>query len=173
MNLTQEELKNMSEDVKRLNPEICTETGLIAKSERLQGKKVVSNSQAKESPQKRQTTIKMPYIGNCLSVNHYKIKGRYTKPEVAEWMNDLVLLINNCRITDWQPPLRVTVSATYRDERSACDTHNLLKIIADCVQMATGLNDKYYETATTGPAFDKNQDPFLLIKIKELEEEEL
>ncbi len=146
----------------------CTERPPIAKSDRVLGKGIDQDRSGGKPCQKRHVAIKMPYIGNCLSVNHYKFKGRYTKPEVAEWMNDLVLLIKNCRIVDWQPPLRVTVSATYRDERSACDTHNLLKIIADCVQMATGLNDKYYETATTGPAFDKNQDPHLLIKIAEL-----
>ena len=168
MHLTQKELKNMSEDVKRLNPEICTETGLIAKSERLQSKKVVSNSQAKESPQKRQTTIKMPYIKN-LSVNHYKFSGgKYTRPEVAEWKNDLVLEIKRCGIQDWQSPLKLTISGYFKDLRSTPDVHNLIKIIADCVQAATGLNDRYYDVETKAPVCVKGQDPHLIITVSEL-----
>jgi Holliday junction resolvase RusA-like endonuclease len=112
----------------------------------------------------------MPYIGNCLSVNHYKFNGgKYTRPEVKEWMNDLCTLIANCKITDWKQPLKVTISCTFKNERSMCDSHNLIKIIADCVQEATGLNDKFYATETTKPVIDKTKDPFILIKIEELE----
>lgn len=131
---------------------------------RVKSKKVVADT---VNPYKRHTVIKMPYIKN-LSVNHYKFNGgKFTKPEVKEWMNDLVVLIKNCHVTDWKLPLKVTISGTFKDGRIP-DTHNILKIICDSVEDATGLNDKFYSTETTQPVIDKKQEPNLVIRIEEI-----
>jgi hypothetical protein len=170
MNLTQEELKNMSEDVKRLNPEICTETGLIAKFERLQSKKVVSNSQAKESPQKRQTTIKIGYPGSVITENHYlgrNGKATYVKPEAREFQKDLIAGLEACGVRKYHAPIKVTMTGVFKNENRRPDMQNM-KCVYDAIETFTGLNDKDFYTETIPGTIDKNQDPHLLIKIAEL-----
>ena len=161
----QDLLKDASQDFKALNAEALglTLNAPQAKSDRVNGKASIE----RYNPYKRHTVIKMPYISN-LSVNHYKFNGgKFTKPEVKEWMKDLVAEIQCCHVTDWKSPLKVTITVTFKDNR-ICDCHNLLKIICDSVEAATGLNDKYYSTETCQPIVDKKQSPNVIILISEI-----
>jgi Holliday junction resolvase RusA-like endonuclease len=178
MNLSSQELESLLTDNPDLKIELPTATVRKSterrqndKSDRVLVKADKLDGQAKESCQKRQIRIKQAYIKN-LSVNHYKIKGRYTLPEVKAWKNDLVQEIMLCGVKDWQPPLRIEIEGFFKDLRSTPDIHNLTKIIADCVQKATGLNDRYYETETKVPQYVKGQEPYLIITIEEIEEED-
>jgi len=109
--------------------------------------------------------IKMPYIGACLSVNHYKY-GHYTRPEVKRWMNDLGWAVIQYNI-DWAKtklPLHVTCSGTFKDNRYP-DLSNLSKVIMDGIKKVTHIDDKYYRwhdgTVTIGGY------PELIIEIRE------
>ncbi len=161
---------NMSPETLRLNTEnpspnvtgMATD-GIMAcggTSERVRNKKSVV------AANKRIATIKMLYIGNVLSVNHYKHQGKYTKLEAKEWSNDLVHEIKSCKIDDWHQPLMVKIAGFYKNARETPDTHNLIKIICDAIQEATGLNDKYYKTETEAPKISK--EPHILVTISEV-----
>jgi len=112
---------------------------------------------------KRHALIKMAYIKD-LSVNHYKYRY-YTKPEVQEWKRDLIKEVLICGVKNWTPPLRVTINAFFKDNRKR-DVQNFGKLIFDCVEAATGINDRYYHTVTA-PA-GKASENYILIKIEEV-----
>ena len=90
----------------------------------------------------RSVTIEMPYIGACLSVNHYKFKGRYTKREVKDWMDALGWLIKPHHVEEWDLPLNVICSGRFKDDRRP-DLSNLSKVILDAIEETTGINDKH------------------------------
>lgn len=96
--------------------------------------------------------IKMPYIPG-LSVNHYKFAGgKYTKPEVKDWMMELQASV--CSLNQLRGPfsnIKVSLSGTFKDKRSSPDLHNLLKIVLDSVEKATGINDRDIRTETDIP----------------------
>lgn len=119
---------------------------------------------------KRHTIIKMPYPGSVITENHYlgrNGKNSYVKPEVREWKNDLIALVNNCGIKDWKLPLKIRVEGTFKNLRECPDLHNL-KCLYDGIQEATGLNDKNYYTETIPGVIDKSKSPFILITISEI-----
>jgi Holliday junction resolvase RusA-like endonuclease len=154
-------LKNMSPETKDLNADVLgiartSPQALPLKSERVKG----------VTYGKLPIAVKIPYLGAVLSVNHYKIKGRFTRPEVKRWMNDLAWSIQEYRV-DWSKvklPLDVTCSGTFKDNRYP-DLSNLAKVTLDSIQSATGINDKYFRwhdgTVTVGGY------PELIIKIEE------
>lgn len=126
-----------------------------------------------DKPIKRATlpiTIRVPYIGSVLSVNHYKYNGgRYTRPEVKRWMELLAWKLGEYRV-EWNTirlPLYLNIGGVFKDKRSTPDIHNIIKIIADCIEDVTGLNDKGYSITTDAPVVDKNKEPELIITIDE------
>lgn len=98
--------------------------------------------------------IKMLYIPG-LSVNHYKFSGgKYTKPEVKEWVKNLnseVLLQVYLYPDIAFKPLVIAVSGEFKDKRSMPDLHNILKIICDSIAPALGVNDRDIKTETDIP----------------------
>lgn len=95
----------------------------------------------KEEPQ-YEIVIEMPYIGACLSVNHYKYRGRYTKRETKDWMEELGWKIKPYHLELWQLPLIVKCGGIFRDKRSQPDLSNLSKVILDAIEDTTGINDR-------------------------------
>ena len=88
----------------------------------------------------------MPYIGNCLSVNHYHIgKTYHIKPETKQWMGVLTYLVRHeferGKLTP-RLPVRIIIKCFFKDRRNACDPANLHKVIGDAVAAALKLNDK-------------------------------
>ncbi len=113
----------------------------------------------------------MPYIGNCLSVNHYlgrrKGGGYYVKPETKVWKEEFQWLLKHCHIKDYKLPIEVTCSGYFKNERSAPDVHNLLKVIADSIQEVTGIDDKnYLMYAGERKIIGNKESPYLLISIR-------
>ena len=92
----------------------------------------------------------MPYIGKELSVNYYKVTGRggrptnKTRPEVELWMDKLGTFIKEREdyLVFRGRPLIVELTGYFQDGRHP-DLHNLHKVIADALQSALGINDKY------------------------------
>ncbi len=123
----------------------------------------------------RKETVKIGYPGSCISVNHYLGRrssgGSYVKPETLAWITEFQWLLKHCHLEDFTLPLTVTCSGYFKDERSAPDVHNLLKVIADSIQGLTGINDKnYHMYAGARYIIGEREPPYLLISIKEAQE---
>jgi len=114
--------------------------------------------------------IEMPYNKN-LSSNSYKIVGRggrrtnCTKPDVKLWME---LLADKIREEEdfylfYGLPVKVKVDGYFLDNRRP-DIHNLHKVIADAVEPALGINDKYIQ-CVDGEAFPDCERQRLVIEI--------
>jgi Holliday junction resolvase RusA-like endonuclease len=97
-------------------------------------------------PKPRETTVRMPYPGRVISVNHYRGRTRdgrdYVKADAASWMEMLGWCIKTSHLEDWKPPLEVTCSGEFKDGRSTPDLSNLSKCVLDAIQETTGVNDR-------------------------------
>jgi len=111
-------------------------------------------------------SIKMPYIGKVLSVNHYKYRGKYTRPEVKSWMEELGWKIKSAHIEGWELPISVTCSGLFRDKRSTPDLSNLGKVILDAIEEVTGINDRHMRWHDGMIWLKKDEEPELLITIE-------
>lgn len=119
----------------------------------------------------KEVLVSMPYIGAVLSVNHFKIRGRFTRRETKDWM---MVLSERIRMQSykqykrqkWQTPLEVIVSARFENKRSSPDLHNLAKVILDSVEAATGVNDKEIRYRDGNVIYGK--DPELYITVREI-----
>jgi len=117
-------------------------------------------------------TIEMPYIGSCITVNHYLGKrkshyGFYVKGETQAWKDELGWKIKSAHIEDWRLPLKVRCSGQFRDKRSQPDLSNLSKVILDAIEETTGVNDSNFRWRDGDITIDKTADPILLITIEE------
>ena len=90
----------------------------------------------------RSIAVEIKYIGSCLSVNHYKYRGRFTKEETKDWMDALGWLIKPARIEEWKLPLTVRCDGAFKDLRSTPDLSNLSKVILDAIEKVTRVNDR-------------------------------
>ena len=115
-------------------------------------------------PKLTEIKVALPYIGDCLSVNHYKYRGRYTKRETREWMEQLGWLIKAQHIEDWKLPLHITCDGVFRDKRSQPDLSNLSKVILDAIEEVTNINDREMRWHDGEVNYGE---PMLMITIKE------
>jgi len=121
--------------------------------------------------------VEMPYIGSVITVNHMywhqQHRGSFfLRPAAKDWRNALSLLIQNTAFRErWEalPPLKVIVSGQFKDRRSTPDLHNL-KLIADAVETATGLNDRHYTMVFLEPVVVKGCSPTIYITIEDAAE---
>jgi len=94
----------------------------------------------------REITVRMPYPGSVISVNHYlgrnKAGGTYVKADASSWKQMLGWSIKQHHIEEWKLPLSVTCDGYFRDENSAPDLSNLSKCTLDAIEETTGINDK-------------------------------
>ena len=161
LNIACQDFKNRTAEALGLAPNAPQ-----AKSDRVKGKDGIE----RYNPYKRHATIKMPYIGSVITENHcYGRNGKhsYMKAEAVEWQNDLIALVQNCGVKDWQLPLKVRVEAVFKNQRESCDVHNF-KCLFDGIQKATGLNDRNYHVETVPGVIDKKVEPHILITISEI-----
>ena len=105
--------------------------------------------------------IVMPYIGQCLSVNQYRVRigSRLTtriRPEVRAWMEDLASRIRGLEGDGFV----VEVFGKFCDGRVP-DMDNLAKAIMDSIKVGTGVDDRYmrfvsrgYSTGWTRPVLE-------------------
>lgn len=176
-NYTKEQLAEILDNNSDLGidkPTIAALNAVDAKSDRVKVStrliRPLAQKEATGGQNKRHTIIKMQYPGCVITENHYLGRNghhSYMKPEAQEWKNDLIWEIKRCGIQDWQSPLKVTISGTFKNLRETADLQNM-KIIFDSVQEATGLNDKFFRTETTGPEINPKESPFILIRIEEV-----
>ena len=120
----------------------------------------------------REVLLQINYPGDCISVNHYLGKrkggGYYVKPETKAWKEEFQWLLKKCHLEEFRLPLEITCSGWFKNERSAPDVHNLLKVIADSIQELTGINDKNYLMYAGERNIIGNKElPYLLITIRE------
>lgn len=116
--------------------------------------------------------IKMVYPNSHVTENHYlgrKGNRSFMLPDAKAWANDLIEEIKCCGVSEWIPPLKVSITGVFKNKRSRPDVHNF-KLVYDCIEKVTGLNDKEYETATKPGVIDSTQTPYILITIEEIVE---
>ena len=175
MNYTKEQLSEMlnkNTDLGIDNANALQATARPQQANKVQGSKIVppEKADAPVDERKRHAVIKLGYPGCVITENHaYGRNGNhsYMKAEAREWQNDLIVLVKNCGIKDWQLPLKVRVEGTFKNLRECPDLHNF-KCLYDGIQVATGLNDKNFHTETIPGVIDKTVEPFILITIEEL-----
>jgi len=118
--------------------------------------------------------IQVPYVKD-LSVNHYlgrrKGSGYYVKPSVVRWKEEFGWLLKKLELDTWELPLSITCNATFKDGRSACDLSNLSKVICDTIQSVSGIDDKNFRWHDGKRDIIRGCDPYLLIVVKELNDE--
>ncbi len=114
----------------------------------------------------RKLMIDMEYIGGVLSVNHYKYQGRFTKPSVRQWMDELALVISQiARDKKFKPPVTIKVDGFFADQRATPDLHNLHKVIGDAVEQGLGINDRDFRFQDGEVEIGANK-PWLRITLK-------
>lgn len=73
----------------------------------------------------------------------YRVKAITKRDEVKLWQSQVVPVIRAARPRGWNPPGQVRVVYRFYLHHDA-DADNLLKALNDCIQAATGVNDKRY-----------------------------
>lgn len=120
----------------------------------------------------RRVSLKLKYIGACLSVNHRlgrrRDGGYYVKPEVRDWQTEYMWMLKPHHIEEWKLPLKITCSAWFKDERAACDLVNFQKAVLDPIEDLTGINDSNFRWVDGTRTIDPGCEPYLLITIEEL-----
>lgn len=116
----------------------------------------------------KQFSVRVPYPGGIISVNHYKYPGgRHTRPQASAWMNGLVLAVraeqNRLGVVIW-PPVHIQVSGHFKNWRSVPDLHNLHKVIGDALQQGLAIDDKLFLFEDGGITVGAD-DPYLTITI--------
>ena len=118
--------------------------------------------------------IRMPYLGD-LSVNHRLGKrkggGYYVKASVRQWNEEFGWKIKPLHIEEWRLPISVKCDGVFKDQRSAPDLNNLIKIL-DVIEEVSGVNDKNMRWEDGSRLIDKHEKPSLTITIKEASSEE-
>lgn len=117
-------------------------------------------------------TVLMPYIGGVLSINAYKVYDRKgkptnkTRPIVVNWMSVLTKKIKEHPEFESIHHKDITVKLTgyFKDLRRP-DLHNLHKIIADAIELAIEVNDKYVKFIDGDSLTIRNESPIIRIEI--------
>ena len=118
----------------------------------------------------KEIKISMPYIGKSLSCNHWKYKGGlYTRKETKQWMDALGWQLKPHHVEDWRQPITVRIDGVFKNLRSCPDLHNIGKPVYDSIEEVTGLNDRNYKTETGEPLIRHDEEPTILITIRERE----
>ncbi len=73
----------------------------------------------------------------------YLAKTISKRQSVKDWQASVVPVIRAARPRGWNPPGQVRIVFRFYLQRDA-DADNLLKALNDCIQAATGVNDKRY-----------------------------
>ena len=117
----------------------------------------------------RQVAIAIRYPGSVISVNHYKYRGRFTKPEARDWMNELGWMVKPYHLEEWKLPLEVICSGIFKDLTRQPDLSNLSKVILDAIEETTGINDRDMRWRDGDAIINPNSEPTLQITIREAE----
>lgn len=95
----------------------------------------------------RSIKVELPYIGSCLSKNHYRGRRRdgmlYVKRETRDWMEELGWKIKTAHIEDWVLPLTVKCDGRFKNTHREPDLSNLSAVTLDAIEEACGVNDKF------------------------------
>jgi len=62
-------------------------------------------------------------------------------------------------------PVEVEIRTTFPNERRALDPQNLVELIDDAIEEATGINDRNYKTVTWPPTYDPAALPTVTIQV--------
>ena len=115
--------------------------------------------------------VTAPYIGACLSVNHYKYRGgKRTRNETLQWMQELACAVRPySTLFHTNRAVRIVLWGHFRDNRRP-DLANLYKVIGDALQDGLGVNDKLFQFEDGGIIIGATA-PQLKLDIEQIGEE--
>lgn len=110
-------------------------------------------------------TIPMPYPGSAISKNHL-YNGGDTKAGMnrtaKRWKRTLAEAVTYSLMEAAAPykgalrigpPVHIEVGGSFVNPQNAPDMHNLTQLIADAVQLGSGINDRHFTVETRLPTF--------------------
>lgn len=113
-------------------------------------------------------TVRPPYTGSVISVNHYRYpRSPHLLPEAKKWQGDLTLMVRaetNRVGAQFESPVHIRLTGRYRNKRLSCDYDNLHKVIGDAIEAAIGINDKEFRWQNAEPEYGVQQ-PEIVIEI--------
>jgi len=121
-----------------------------------------------ETNKQGEVIVEMTYPGGILSVNRYKFRGKFTKPEVRQWMDELAFIVRwvvGRLEVKFEPPIAIRVDGYFKDRRSMPDLHNLAKVCCDGVSEGLGIDDRHFAVSVGLPAVNPNKEPTIQITI--------
>ncbi len=117
-------------------------------------------------------TVSMDYPGGGISKNRLFRAGSRRNGMTklaAQWRRDLVESVRNQHLYDHVESVasvEVTVSGTFLGARYVPDMQNMLEIVSDAVEEATGVNDREFTTRTEPPRYSRDQHPEILVGLR-------
>ncbi len=117
-------------------------------------------------------TVSMDYPGGGISKNRLFRAGnrrRGMTKLAAQWRRDLVESVRNQLLYDRVESVvsvELTVSGTFLGTRYVPDMQNLLEIVSDAVEEATGVNDREFTTRTEPPRYSRDQHPEIVVGLR-------
>ena len=116
----------------------------------------------------REIKIVMPLIPN-LSVNHYLIKskrGVFKRKEIKSWQDALGWQIAVHHLADWNLPIHIKCDLIQDDNRTR-DISNFSKVVMDAIEEQCGVNDTNYRWSDGDVFIRHDEEPTILITIRE------
>lgn len=97
--------------------------------------------------------LEMDYLPT-LSKNRYKTMEGIVRSDVRRWMDQFSFMLRamvNSQDLHFSLPLKVKIDGVFENRRSTPDLHNLTIPIADSIEDALGINDRFYNIETGQP----------------------
>lgn len=117
--------------------------------------------------------VPMDYPGKAITKNHLWRRGNRRlgmNPEAKRWRADLAeslrMVLLSERVETVLPPVRGAIGGHFLDRNNAPDLHNLIELVADAVQEATGVDDREHEWRTESPAYNPLRPPGVCVELE-------
>lgn len=116
--------------------------------------------------------VSMDYRSNALSKNRLWRGGNRRQGmayDAATWKSELAQSVRLAFLAKGARalalPLAIEVRTRFVSEYRALDPQNLVELIADAVEEATGINDRNYTITTHPPEYDKGREPEIRVLV--------
>ena len=105
--------------------------------------------------------VTLHYPGGAISKNRLWRRGnrrmgmnRVAAAWKAELSQAVLAHLLEARAVSVAPPVRGRITGVFEDRNRAPDLHNLIEVVADAVEDATGVNDRDHEWSTGSASYD-------------------
>lgn len=116
--------------------------------------------------------VSMNYPGSTISKNflwHGGSRRKGMNGEASQWKSNLAESVRMAFLAQGARslglPVTVEVRCRFKNQAKGIDPQNVVELVADAIEEATGINDRGY-TITTHPAdFDPHREPEILVVV--------